>query len=63
MCFIGEITRFQPWTANIQMATKSSLTDNKHETFLANRAIIVQSKNINFVWVGMQDFREGQVEK
>ena len=38
----------------------------QHETFLANRPIgqlaiiIAQSKKINFVYVGMPDFREGR---
>ena len=63
MCFIGEIAKFQPKHANIQMATKSTVLQITISNFLANRPIIAQSKNINFVKVGMPDFREGQMEK
>ena len=33
-----------------------------YQIFLANSPVIAQFKNINFLWVGMPDDREGQVE-
>ena len=54
MCIIGEIARFQPKNANIQMATKSTaLKITIWNIFLANSPVIAQSK----------DFREGKVGK
>ena len=63
MCFVGEIARFQLRNANIQLATKSTVLKKQYETFVANCPVIALSKNINFVWVGMPDVHEGQVEK
>ena len=62
MCFIYEIARFQLKNAKIQMVTKPSVL-LVTKTFVVNSLVIVQLKNINFVWVGMPDFQEQQEEK
>ena len=57
-CFIEKITIFQPKIPIIRIATKFTIVKINYETFLAYSLIIA-----HFVWVGKQDFREGQVEK